>query len=80
MEKFTKFLIEEFTKKQKLANAKAVMVCAKDDGQLLNIHGDEIFYYLGYRQAIKDVIAGLSGNPYNFTEFEEANITLDEIK
>lgn len=79
MEKFTTFLIEEFTKKQKLANAKAVMVCAKDDGRLLNFRGDEMFYYLGYRQAIKDVVAGLSGNPYNFTEFEEANLTLDEI-
>lgn len=72
MEKIIKFLIEEFTMKQKLANAKAVMCLTKDDG-------NEMFYYIGYRQAIKDVIAGLSGEPYNFTEFEDANITLDDI-
>ena len=79
MEKYINYLIKEFTKKQKLANAKSIMVCTKDNGELLPLHGDEIFYYLGYRQAIKDVIAGLSGEPYDFTEFEDANITLDDI-
>lgn len=77
MEKFINHLIEEFEKKQKLANAKSIMASTKDNGKLSPYLGDEIFYYLGYRQAIKDVIAGLSGKPYEFTEFEEANITLD---
>lgn len=76
-EKLVNYLVDEFTKKQNLANVKAIMSC--DTENLDKTDTKEMFYYLGYRQAVKDIVAALNGKPYIFTEYEEANITFDDV-
>lgn len=81
------YLIEEIKIKKNLANSKAIMSLkdAIENGEDFDfehlpkkVDKKELFYYLGYRQAARDILNGLQGQPYIFTEYEESNLLIED--
>ena len=91
-EKVREIIVKQITEKKELANCKAILSfgclgtetlsqVSIDDlfsEQILNkVNQKELFYYIGYKQALNDVLASFAGEKYKFTEYEETCLVLD---
>lgn len=82
-----KIIVKQITQKKELANAKAILTMKDLDEQTILQHSveeimemvnsREMFYYIGYKQALNDVLASFAGEKYKFTEYEETCLVLD---
>lgn len=80
-------IVKQITQKKELANAKAILTMKDLDEQTISQHSveeimemvdsRELFYYIGYKQALNDVLASFAGEKYKFTEYEETCLVLD---
>ena len=86
-EKVREIIVKHITQKKELANAKAILTMKDLDEQTISQHSveeimemvdsRELFYYIGYKQALNDVLASFAGEKYKFTEYEETCLVLD---
>ena len=89
MKEFIEHLIKEITTKKKLANAKAILALSplktidfnkvSVEEALSKVDEKELNYYVGYRQALLDVLYSLQGGNYKFTEYEFSRRVLDKL-
>lgn len=86
-DKVREIIVKQITQKKELANAKAILTMKDLDEQTISQHSVEeimemvdsieMFYYIGYKQALNDVLASFAGEKYKFTEYEETCLVLD---
>ena len=86
-DKVREIIVKQITQKKELANAKAILTMKDLDEQTISQHSveeimemvdsRELFYYIGYKQALNDVLASFAGEKYKFTEYEETCLVLD---
>lgn len=86
-EEVREIIVKQITQKKELANAKAILTMKDLDEQTISQHSveeimemvdsRELFYYIGYKQALNDVLASFAGEKYKFTEYEETCLVLD---
>ena len=86
-EEVREIIVKQITQKKELANAKAILTMKDLDEQTILQHSveeimemvnsREMFYYIGYKQALNDVLASFAGEKYKFTEYEETCLVLD---
>lgn len=86
-EEVREIIVKQITQKKELANAKAILTMKDLDEQTISQHSveeimemvdsRELFYYIGYKQALNDVLESFAGEKYKFTEYEETCLVLD---